>query len=106
MFGFSGIFKAIEAVLKFVRVWGKLAVVVGPALAAVWYSPWFKQFFLGIAVGAGLLFSLQYTEIFAPPETKYCISPTVDPNGPKCMKWNSTDDQRGYGYWSVCEGLS
>lgn len=103
---FSGIFQAIEAAVKFVRVWGKLLAVAGPALAAVWYSPWFKQFFLGIAVGAAVMFSVQYTEIFSTPkDTPLCINPDSVPGGPVKRCWHRADpsDPRDIGFWGDCD---
>jgi hypothetical protein len=97
-------FSFISAVVRFVRVWGKLAVVVVPAIAGFLWSPFFRTFFLGIAVGAGLLFAVQYSELFG-AAIKECFNPTVDPNGPVCRQWVSTDKDRGYGYWKPCDGL-
>jgi hypothetical protein len=100
-----GLLDKLKALVHLVKVFGKLAVVVGPALAAFVYSPIFRQVFLGIAVGAAVMFGVLYADLFPPPQSSYCISPKADPNGPKCMKWVSTDDRRGYGYWRVCEDL-
>lgn len=101
----SSIISSINAVVKFVQVWGKLLLVVGSGVAGFLYSPMFRQVFLGVAIGAVALFTLEYTNLFPPPQSQYCISPKADPNGPKCMTWVSTDDQRGYGYWTVCKDL-
>jgi hypothetical protein len=99
-----GLLSWIPRVLKFFRVWGKLLIVVGPAIAGFIWSPFFRTFFLGIAVGASLLFALQYSEFFTAP-IRDCFNPKVDPNGASCKQWVSTDKDRGYGYWKTCDGL-
>lgn len=102
-----GIFPAIERAVKFLRVWGKLLLVVGPAIAGFLWSPVFRTFFLGIAVGAGLQFAVQYSEVFTSlPEPNYCVNPNHVPGGPKKQCWMPSDpnDPRDiYGHYEACE---
>lgn len=98
----------IPAIFKFIRVFGTMLLVVGAGLAGFLYSPFFRTFFLGTAVGAALLFGLEYSSFsFFPKQADpaVCVHPKIDPNGPKCQMWVSTDDVRGYGYFKACDGL-
>lgn len=92
-----------SAAFHWLAYWSAGALIVGGAAAAAWFSPLFKEGFLGIAAGAALLMFLQSgTVSFRPAEPEICRHPATDPNGPICQKWHSTDDTRGYGYWEPC----
>ena len=95
----------IPAIFKFIRVFGTALIVIGAGLAGFIYSPFFRSFFLGIAVGAAVLFGLEYSNFTFLPKTntETCFNPKIDPNGPKCQIWVSTDDQKGYGYFKPCD---
>ena len=55
------ILQYIPAIFKFIRVFGTMLLVVGAGIAGFIYSPFFRSFFLGIAVGAAVLFGLEYS---------------------------------------------
>lgn len=97
----------LTAAVRFIRVFFNLILVAGLGIAGFIYSPFFRSFFLGIAVGASVLFGLNYSSFHfldKPSETA-CVHPKIDPNGPRCQTWVSTDDDKGYGYWKPCDGL-
>lgn len=84
--------------------WSVGALVIGTSCAAAWFSPLFKEAFIGAAAGAALLMFLQGGAVsFRPADPAICEHPRSDPNGPVCQKWHSTDSDRGYGYWEPCE---
>lgn len=83
-------------------------IIAGAGVLGFMWSPVFKSFFLGIAVGAvGLgvvnLDIVNFNTMLAKPQPQYCINPSADPNGPAKQCWHKTDD-RGFGYWdSNCD---
>lgn len=102
----SSLLNFLKAVVRFTQVWGKLLVVVVPAILAFIYSPFFRQFFLGVAVGALALFAIQYSNLFPSlnPSTD-CFNPQIEAGGPVCKIWKPTDpnDPRDmYGHWENC----
>ena len=103
-----GILDKIKLAIKFVQVFGKLALVVGLGIAGFIWSPIARLLFLGIALGAAGLFFLEYNHIFEVNKViaQYCINPNTVPGGPKQMCWKASnpDDPRDmYGTWEPCE---
>lgn len=93
----------MSAALHWLAYWSVGALIVGGAGAAAWFSPFFKQAFIGVAAGAALLMAAQNGLVsFRPKAPVDCINPAVDPNGPTSRCWHATDEQRGYGYWGAC----
>jgi hypothetical protein len=105
-----GIFHWIDVLWPWVVAFINVIVVGGVGVLGFMWSPLFKSFFLGIAVGAvslGLinLDIVNFNKMLAQPEPQVCINPTtVDPNGPISRCFHKTDE-RGYGYWGACDGV-
>lgn len=84
-------------------------IICGVGVLGFMWSPIFKTFFLGIAVGAvGLavvnLDIINFNKMLAAPQPQYCINPATDPNGPAKQCFHKTDE-RGFGYWGACDDL-
>jgi hypothetical protein len=93
----------IQEAIRLLKIFGAAAVVVGGGIAGVIWSPFFRTFFLGVAVGGALLFGLEFSSVFShKTEPQICINPKVDPNGPVKRCWHSTDS-RGFGFWGECD---
>lgn len=93
-----------SAALHWLAYWGVFGAIVAVGVLGFLYSPIGKLAFAGFAVGAIALTAGQYGLIsFRPKEPQICVHPPTDPNGPIRQCWHSTDDQRGYGYWSACD---
>jgi hypothetical protein len=92
-----------SALFHWLAYWSVGVIIIAAAGAAAWFSPFFKELFIGIAAGAALLLGAQSGLVsFKPKDPQTCIHPPTDPNGPSCQKWHATDD-RGFGYWEPCE---
>ncbi len=98
-------FDLIFTIWHWIVFYSNALIVIGLGVAGFLYSPLFKTAFLGVAVGAFALQLLNADIVsFGKQTPQYCIAPKADPNGPNKMCWKSTDNERGFGYWSTdCE---
>jgi|SRR6185312_10655989 len=93
-----------SAALHWLAYWSVGVIIIGGAGAAAWFSPLFKEAFIGIAVGAALLLAAQGGIVsFKPKDPEICQHPATDPNGPTVPMCFIKTDDRGYGYWSPCQ---
>lgn len=89
--------------LHWLAYWGAGALLTAGALAAAWFSPLFKEAFLGVAIGAAALLAVEHGFVsFKPQQPEVCEHPHTDPNGPTVPMCFIKTDERGYGYWDAC----
>jgi hypothetical protein len=104
-----GIFHWFDVLWHWIVAFINVIAVAGFGVLGFMWSPVFKSFFLGIAVGACALAAvnldiINFNKMLAPEKPQVCINPTTtDPNGPVARCFHKTDE-RGYGYWGACDG--